>query len=240
MALVLYTAMTKHFKAMPEFKGGVEPLTALNVSVYYSSGKLVAILKSGTDDTSPPHTLDYKPMSPTTASSILNEIPVPLDVSGPINKWFLSVSKMVSNCGSTALLKTVPPPGSVMAPEADKDTPVVPLKNASKLYQLVGGTDVNSRYVTVAIAPGLCVAARYKKDTLSIRAEGDRVVGDLSKSLISLGLQPSKAGHKSMHLKCATITYASRALGAVLSSVGIDFKTPVPNYNKVLTKGHGS
>jgi len=107
------------------------------------------------------------------------------------------------------------------------------LAEAGKLYQPVKGTSAGSVYATVALSETMKVAARVGSDKLSIRVEGLCITDPkVVKKLIEIGFTESKGTHFSMHLSCGNVP-VERVIGAILGSLGREFKTPIPVLDRV-------
>lgn len=96
---------------------------------------------------------------------------------------------------------------------------VSPLSTATKLFQSVHGTSAGSVYFVVAISPKLKLAARYKGNSLSIRAEGDLIAYTFP--LNANGFDITKNSHASFHVEVPTDLMAARVVGAVIGGLGI-------------------
>lgn len=116
----------------------------------------------------------------------------------------------------------------------------VKLRDADRMYQPVSGTSGGSRYFLVAARDDLKIAARFKNGRLSVRIEGP----DLAKyvgSIQQVGFDNVKTSgdkpYASMHLDIADQTVAAKALGAVITGLGIVMETPVPSLAVFANKG---
>lgn len=110
------------------------------------------------------------------------------------------------------------------------------LANATRMYYPVQGTSMGSRYYVVAVGPDIRVAARYKSNTLSLRAEGPKLMAHLA-SLKNVGFSavPTK-GYASVHLTVPTLLLANKSLGSLLTGLGVQFDTPIPQLQKIVSK----
>ena len=107
--------------------------------------------------------------------------------------------------------------------------PVVKLRNATKMYQLVAGSEHSSRYVVVAMTDDLKFAARLKNTILSIRVEGPGIAKHKSR-LSSAGFSKFGSDYGSVHMQTqGDKTLAAKALGAVLSGLQLPLQTPWPD-----------
>lgn len=121
--------------------------------------------------------------------------------------------------------KVAPPASSLVMPEK--------LANAGKLYQPVHGTSSGSVYSVVALSNSMKVAVRVGSEKVSVRVEGACVTDPaVAKKLVELGFADNKGSHFSMHLSCGDVPI-DRVIGAVLASLGGEFVTPMPIFNKV-------
>jgi hypothetical protein len=116
----------------------------------------------------------------------------------------------------------------------------VPLRDATQLYQPVRGTSEGSRYFLVASRADLKVAARYRANRLSLRIEGEEFktyVENLKEcGFTNINLGGNKP-YASMHLDIDDPVLAKKALGAVVTGLGVDMDTPLPNLSKIANKG---
>jgi len=113
----------------------------------------------------------------------------------------------------------------------------VSLIDATKLLQLVRGTDESSVYICVALGPRYNVAIRIKVGgQLSIRCEGEKIL-TAHDSLIIAGLAKNPGGHYSMHFQCLDVQTARKTFGAVLMAFREDFVEVVPNLKYVVGEG---
>ena len=109
-----------------------------------------------------------------------------------------------------------------------KATPV-PLKEAQKLNQPVGGTSGGSIYHVIAIGGTCVVAARIKSNNeIAIRAEitvpANSTDGQKAKSgLRFAGLEQKPAGHFSLHLDPEDFAMVKRSIGSTLMAMSIPF-----------------
>lgn len=108
---------------------------------------------------------------------------------------------------------------------------VVALKAATKVGQMVHGTSPGSQYKVVALHDHLKIACRLKGDSLSVRVEGPLLFDGkqgVAAKLSSMGFATSGDSHASMHCYVNPNLPASRVLGAVILSLGVDFKDIAP------------
>lgn len=124
---------------------------------------------------------------------------------------------------------------AMLSPEKVIKGEVVPLKEATFLYQPVKGTSNGSRYFVVAIGDGVKVAARMKGSSISIRVEGEGLTSKVKANFASVALE-DKGEYMSGHFETGNST-SLRVVGAVLLGSGVDFKTPMPNLNYINGKG---
>jgi hypothetical protein len=114
---------------------------------------------------------------------------------------------------------------------------VIPLRDATKMYQRVRGTSSGSVYVVVALNDAIRIAARVTGGTnLAIRAEPSFANPFLPADVVRLKGQSIeyKQGYASGHFECGKVSPA-RMLGAVLVGLGIAFDTPLPDMDLVIT-----
>lgn len=140
--------------------------------------------------------------------------------------------------------------GAAIMPASEKATPawpafdmkhlttatLVPLAEATKMYQPVRGTSTGSRYYLVAANPNLRVAARWQASNggLSIRIAGDGF-GKHSTEINDAGFD-HKGDYASLHLTCGTEVIARKALGAVIAGLGMAMDTPLPDLKIIADK----
>jgi hypothetical protein len=109
---------------------------------------------------------------------------------------------------------------------------LIPLRQATKLYQPVKGTSEGSRYFMVAGSEDLRVAVRWHAGSLSIRAEGPGF-SKWAVGLTALGFKNNK-DYASVHLTPGNVLMARKTLGALLLGMGIPMKTQFPDMKKVI------
>jgi hypothetical protein len=116
-------------------------------------------------------------------------------------------------------------------------SPVV-LAEATRMYQPVKSTSAGSVYFVVGITANddLKIAARYMGSKLSIRMEGE--VQKYKTALIQSGFTSSVGDYVSMHVHPQDKLIASKTLGAVLASLQVPFRTPLPDVSVLYGKGH--
>lgn len=108
-------------------------------------------------------------------------------------------------------------------------SPVVPLRDATKLYQPVRGTSVDARYYVIGISKeGIKVAIKNPSSSISVRVEYEHdipatVVSALGHFGISL-----KGNYMSGHFSMSHST-PTRFVGALLMDMGLEWITPLPN-----------
>jgi hypothetical protein len=114
---------------------------------------------------------------------------------------------------------------------------IVKLHQATQLYEPVHGSSAGSRYFVVALRPDLKVAARYRKNQLSVRIEGQGL-SSYSKYLSDAGF-PVQHGqtYTSLHLNVPTTQLAARSLGAVLGGLDMEWQTAAPKISVIANKG---
>lgn len=134
---------------------------------------------------------------------------------------------------TTGTFKSSTPIGMMEIPKyvtEAKKMSKVELLYATNIYQRVQGTSSGSTYICVAISQDMRVAVRFKgtnNTTVSIRAEGN--TEKYKKNLETAGLDIKDDKYASVHLNCDSQLLATRAVGAVLMGMGIEFTTPMPN-----------
>jgi hypothetical protein len=112
---------------------------------------------------------------------------------------------------------------------ATGNEPVVKLRNATKMYQLVGGSEGSSRYVVVAMTDELKVAARHRNSMLSLRVEGPGIAKHKAR-LTQAGFSKFGTDYASVHLATSgDKLLAAKALGAVLLGLQMNLSTPWPD-----------
>ncbi|MBS7812366.1 hypothetical protein [Roseococcus pinisoli] len=120
-----------------------------------------------------------------------------------------------------------------------KTMTTVPLRQATRMYQPVSGTDGHSRYHVVALSPAVNVAARYHNGALSIRVEGPGL-GELTSGLSANGFTPKSGGGKpyaSIHMAVSDENLMHKSLGALLLGLGVPFKSPMPHAKRLVGVG---
>lgn len=135
--------------------------------------------------------------------------------------------------------KPDPVPASVgypVFPREDRLTaPVVPLKEATQMYQPVAGTDSSSRYFMVGATDKVKLAARLTSENkLSLRFEAAKEKDLLVLPLVAMGFSGGKMGHYSVHIMAGSQLMASRIIGGVLSALETDVLTPVPHVKEII------
>lgn len=116
-----------------------------------------------------------------------------------------------------------------------KSADLVPLRQATQMYQPVHGTSAGSRYFVVAANADLRVAARLQGQTLSVRIEG-KGWDKYKEKMTAVGFSKVNANkqYASLHLDVGyDKVMASKTLGAVLMGLGIPMDTPLPDLQKV-------
>lgn len=129
--------------------------------------------------------------------------------------------------------------GSVVKPEPVL-TGVVPLREATTLYQRVKGTSKGSVYVVVGVAANDKVKLAAKIDgsnemALTVRAEGDGLSAAAA-TLTQHGLSAKNkdgVSYMSGHYACTTEAPPAKVLGSILLGCGLEFKTPLPVIAKI-------
>jgi hypothetical protein len=111
---------------------------------------------------------------------------------------------------------------------------VIPLTDASHLYQPVRGTSPGSKYFLVGIAGDLKVAARVMGSTVSIRVVGTSP--GAKQRFIEVGME-DKGDHLSAHFEATPSATPHKIIGAVLLGTGIPFDTTLPSVDFILDKG---
>jgi hypothetical protein len=112
-----------------------------------------------------------------------------------------------------------------------KTAPLVKLRDATQMYQPVGGSSKGSRYFMVAANDDIRVAARFENQTLSIRVEGPNWQKHKQPVLAAgLGQDSPAQDYASVHLNVGgDLLLANKTLGAVLLGLGLELQTPMPN-----------
>lgn len=112
----------------------------------------------------------------------------------------------------------------------------VHLKDSTCLYQPVLATSSDSIYHTIALMPGLAIAARVATSGgISIRAEGDNLK-KMSSVLESVGLTV-KPKYASMHLHASDKVLQLKTLGAILAALDTPMQCPPAQFSKIIGKG---
>lgn len=110
---------------------------------------------------------------------------------------------------------------------------VVPLHDATELYQQVHGTSSGSVYQVVILLDGAAVAARVKGKTLSLRVEGPKLT-TYKDSLTDLGFSIKDANkYSSVHFDIGEIGLGLKTIGAVAGRLGFDNVKAVGDLTKV-------
>lgn len=113
---------------------------------------------------------------------------------------------------------------------------MMPLISAKRLLQPVSASSMGSRYFVVALRPDLKIAARYKDDHLSIRAEGDGMT-KFAPNLSNAGFKNDN-GYRSLHLgPVGGPAMMGRTLGSVLLGLNIEFTTIAAQPQVLVGKG---
>jgi len=105
------------------------------------------------------------------------------------------------------------------------------LKDATRLYAPIQGTDESSRYVLVAATEDTRVAARWKGGSLSIRLE--TTIPGISQTLQMNGFSQKKQGHWSLHVSSESALMIWRSLGSILFGLGLEWKTSPPKRDRL-------
>lgn len=115
----------------------------------------------------------------------------------------------------------------------------VKLRDATLLYQPVYSTSAGSRYFCVGVAESLKAAARWHGTQLSIRVEGNALLLQSFRKLLTGKVGMEKAGEEyaSMHLSVSDEYTARKALGSVLLAMTHQWETPWPDVTKIKGKG---
>jgi len=132
--------------------------------------------------------------------------------------------------------------GMKQEPKQNKpcELPIVALKDASELYQIVTGTSLGARYTVVGLSGVIKAAARYKDAKLSFRVEASNhtpIPIYVETCLKNEGLTHNSQGHWSQHYSIGTELMAIKTVGALLASLGVDWYTPIPTATKAFSKG---
>lgn len=113
---------------------------------------------------------------------------------------------------------------------------VVPLREATKLYQKVRGTSEGSVYIVIAYNDAVKIAARITGTNISMRAEGSfttEIRSKLSAQGLSIKKNTNAGEYASGHFECGSEVPVERVAGAVLVGLGIVFKTALPDMKMV-------
>jgi hypothetical protein len=112
---------------------------------------------------------------------------------------------------------------------------VVPLREATKMYQKVRGTSSGSVYIVVALNDSLRVAARIIGTNLAVRVEpaGSNSFHPVDINRLKAQSLDYKQTYASGHFECGKVS-AARTLGAILVGLGIVFDTPLPSVELVV------
>jgi hypothetical protein len=113
---------------------------------------------------------------------------------------------------------------------------LVPLFQATRMYQPVKATTGGKRYYVIALAKHYRVAAKYHGHELSIRVESPQwsEAHKLLKPFFGGSLDDK--GYASVHLEAVDDMMAAKALGAVLMGMGAPLETPLPNLQVIKGK----
>ena len=135
---------------------------------------------------------------------------------------FIAAAKMAS----AAKVETIP------IPKEDVDSlPICKLRDATMMYQRVNGTSGSSVYRVVAFNDKVKVAARVTDSKVSIRVEGEFTPG-IENAFYSVGMTKKSDEYLSGHYGCDNCT-PSKLIGSVLVGSGVEFKSPLPHFEKV-------
>jgi hypothetical protein len=107
--------------------------------------------------------------------------------------------------------------------------PVVPLRDATQLYQPVRGTSLDARYYVIGISKdGIKVAMKKPKEGMSLRVEyEDKIPNSVIAALTHFGIHP-KGEYLSGHFNLSHST-PTRFVGALLMDMGVEWATQLPN-----------
>lgn len=114
---------------------------------------------------------------------------------------------------------------------------LIPLSNATRLYQPVKGSTPGKRYYCVALSDVFRVGAAWSGKELSLRFETPYSWEMYCTKLAEVfaDVNPHK-GYHSMHMDMADETMAAKVVGAVLASLDIPWATPLPNLKVIKGK----
>ena len=140
------------------------------------------------------------------------------------------------------------PPTVNVAPQVETyadplHSPVVLLKNATRLHERVRGTDGSSVYHVIALGESCIVAARVKSNNnIAIRAEviqhhASKGAQSAKKGLIAAGLDQKNGGHYSLHIDPPDFNMVKRSIGSILFATEIDFTGVSVNLKEIQGAG---
>jgi hypothetical protein len=146
------------------------------------------------------------------------------------------VNKIIIDDHLKAVFSPKTGPAGVPKPPYGYGAIKVKLKEATKLYQPVYGTDEGSTYHCIAISDVLNVAVRIKTPSkVSIRVEGHQL-GAYKQALINAGLSDS-GSYCSVHLAADSEELARKCVGAVLFGMGVGFTQVATNLQPIWGQG---
>ena len=147
--------------------------------------------------------------------------------TGPIEPEPIKKAKEIYEEAKSSLIQE----GLSAAPAAPGD--VVLLRDASYMYQPVRGTDLQSVYYVIGLSTTAKVAVKVSnKYHYSIRVEGDNISEEVVQALHAIGIT-AKGKYLSGHYANPENVPIQRSVGALLTSMGVDFVSPIPNMEKV-------
>jgi len=158
-----------------------------------------------------------------------------------INSWVDPFSTVTVSTSDGEDVTFVPSKESKVKVKSKKagimNTAIVPLSQATELYQPVKGSGSNSKYFAIAIGPELKVGVRVKSDlNISLRVEGDVV--KFKPNLIEAKLDSASSGqHWSAHWKVESASMMRKSIAAVLASLNYRFDQFTLKYDKLVGSG---
>lgn len=110
---------------------------------------------------------------------------------------------------------------------------LIPLRQATRLYQPVKGTSPGVRYYLIAANEELRVAGRVNGGSLAIRIEGPGLAKH-AKTVLAMGFGvKDKNTYASFHLNPGSSEMAAKTLGAVVAGLGFQFETKQFNPKRI-------
>jgi len=113
------------------------------------------------------------------------------------------------------------------------------LREATELFQPVGGSGGGSIYFAIAISDGLNVGCRVKENgSISIRVEGSELAkDDVVTRLQKADLSPAGPEHWSVHMEIPDPTLVKKTIGATLGAIDCEWEKLTMNFGPLVGQG---